>query len=166
MNTKKLVCESLNEFMDLSIEQLFPPEMAGNPRKETKAKTKAREQLKQLINDNEGWIYLAMVHHFYGPMKGTVKLIRAGDVGTNELLDFIDEVNDPLNASPEVQSFLHQIFTNLKLFPTCQIINKEDLQDPNQEYSQVNSMDQYMREVLDVINKNKGDIHYHRLGEF
>jgi hypothetical protein len=165
---KKLVAESLNEFNgNIPIKQLFPPGMKSKPsKKEIQAKSEARDQLNQLINDNDGWIYLAMVHHFYGPMKGSVKLIRAGDVGTNEVLDFIDETNDPISASPEVQSFLYQIFTDLQLMPTCQILPKEHLPDSDQEYDQVNSIDQYMNEVLDVISKNKGDPYYHRKGNF
>ena len=161
----KFVRESLNE--DIGVENMFPPGLRGKPNaKQQKARDAAREQLREMIEGENGWIYLSMVHYMYGPLKGTIRLIRAGDVGMDELLDFIEETGDPINASPKIQQFVYDIYQNIGLMPVCQIMPKEHLQDKNSQYPQVSSIDEYMKEVVREVIQNNNDPYYHRLGQY
>jgi len=159
----KLVKESLNEF--LSADQLFPKDLKGKPsEKETIAKNKAREQLKELINENNGWILLGLVHHFYGPLRGTAFNIRAGDIGIEELLDFIQETQDPINASRNIQEWLAEIHSIIGIMPTVMILPSNMAETAEKTVENIKSVDEFMSLSLQSIKDNAEDIYYHRSG--
>jgi len=159
----KLVKESLHEF--LSADQLFPEELKGNlSKKELDAKNKAREQLKELINENAGWILLGLVHHFYGPLRGTAFNIRAGDIGIEELLDFIQETQDPINASRNIQEWLTEIHGIIGIMPSAMILPSDMAETAEESIKDIKSVDEFMALTLQKIKDNAGDTYYHRSG--
>jgi hypothetical protein len=129
----------------------------------TKERKKAAEAIKTMASENDGKIFMGMVHHMYGPLRGLNFVLDNPNV--EEILDAIDsqaqamELEDQKKMTEIVKTknpdnvieLCFKIWTETALSPRLMIL-PFDMADQAENYpNTVNSIDEGIKEVTNNL---------------
>lgn len=143
-------------------------------------RNQAKIEIKKMLADNEDKIFMGMVHHFYGPLRGLNFLIT--DPDPDELLDImdlqskpVDEVtmkrmmNSQTNSSPEnIMELITVIWEKTGIASKLIVFPNEMVNQAENPPKTVSGVKEGIQEIFKTFKINSlvadKDIYFYRVG--
>ncbi len=140
----------------------------------------AAEAIAQMANDNGGKIFMGMVHHMYGPLRGLNFILDTPNV--EEVLSSMDSQETPMEAEDQikliddiktrnpnnVQELCVKIWTETALSPRLMVLPFDMSEQAENPPAVVSSIDEGIKEVVNVLKMTSGlqgqDAFFYRTG--
>ena len=129
-------------------------------------RNKAKIELIKMIKENEGWIYIGLVHHFYGPLRSLNFLIKAENAGIEETLDFIEELSERENPKSFSRSFIEKFHSMTGLVVNVAIFPLEMKKSAQVPPSEIKNLKELLTKSLSIADNHKDDMFYFRTDKF
>lgn len=146
----------------------------------SKERQKAAKEIKKMADANGGKIFMGMVHHMYGPLRGLNFILDSPNI--EEVMDAMDSQANPMEAQDQINliediktrepnnviELCFKIWTETALSPRLMILPFEMVEQAENYPNTVTSVDGGIDEVASVLKMTSSlqakDAFFYRTG--